>query len=251
MGDGLVAMRNETVEGSPRAFVHRAHSGRFGILNAESGYQNLVRFLFGDVRVDGVLKVNGLTLPPAVYRKWEKNPDKRLRASYHFETVVRVRGARWDLHRRVAAEASAVFRKYEELQGADEALRHPHLFSTFLSASGWAKANARRPYLGFSIELRIRVPEFVLDGAFLLDDHHEGSNIFSDTILVDVAPPKGRAGRWRVRYGFDSSTPGRATRPLEVVPFEGGARLAIPVRQPNHPSIDAVLELTARPWNRS
>ena len=53
---------------SPHAFVHRSHSGYFGIVNSEEGYQNLIRFLFGDVRVDGTLEIDQVTLPPASYR---------------------------------------------------------------------------------------------------------------------------------------------------------------------------------------
>src|SRR5690606_18729261 len=56
MSDGLVQIDNATVRGTPRAFVYRSHSGHYGIVNSEEGYQNLVRFLFGDVRVDGVLE---------------------------------------------------------------------------------------------------------------------------------------------------------------------------------------------------
>jgi hypothetical protein len=39
------------VEGAHRAMVHRSHSGRYGIVNSEEGYQNLRRFLFGDLRI--------------------------------------------------------------------------------------------------------------------------------------------------------------------------------------------------------
>jgi len=54
--DGLVRLENATTHGagadgkdvgSPRAFVHRSHSGYYGIVNSEEGYQNLTRFLFG------------------------------------------------------------------------------------------------------------------------------------------------------------------------------------------------------------
>ena len=54
--DGLVRIENATTHGpgpdgkdvaSPRAFVHRSHSGHYGIVNSEEGYQNLTRFLFG------------------------------------------------------------------------------------------------------------------------------------------------------------------------------------------------------------
>src|SRR5262245_2318706 len=63
--DGLVRIKNATTRQrtetgfiqSPNAFVHRSHSGFFGIVNSEEGYQNLVRFLYGDVRADGMLEI--------------------------------------------------------------------------------------------------------------------------------------------------------------------------------------------------
>ncbi len=39
--DGLVAIRNAYVRGSARAYVHRSHSGRYGLVNSEEVYQNL------------------------------------------------------------------------------------------------------------------------------------------------------------------------------------------------------------------
>jgi len=60
--DGPVRIENATTHGpgfdgkevtSPRAFMHRSHSGHFGIVNSEEGYQNLTRFVFGELRVDG------------------------------------------------------------------------------------------------------------------------------------------------------------------------------------------------------
>lgn len=59
--DGLVRIDNATTHGpgpdgrdvtSPRAFVHRSHSGHYGIVNSEEGYQNLTRFLFGSLRIE-------------------------------------------------------------------------------------------------------------------------------------------------------------------------------------------------------
>ena len=50
--DGLVAIRNAYVVGSARAYVHRSHSGRYGLVNSEEVYQNLKRFLFGTLRVE-------------------------------------------------------------------------------------------------------------------------------------------------------------------------------------------------------
>ena len=72
---------------APRAYVHRSHSGHYGIVNSEEGYQNLRRFLFGDIRVDAVLEVEDITLPAALDRR-RRDGDK-IRASYHFEAIAR------------------------------------------------------------------------------------------------------------------------------------------------------------------
>jgi pimeloyl-ACP methyl ester carboxylesterase len=45
--DGLVHIANAYVRGAQRAYVHRSHSGSYGEVNSEEGYQNLRRFLFG------------------------------------------------------------------------------------------------------------------------------------------------------------------------------------------------------------
>ena len=37
--DGLVQIDNAYVPNTPRAFVHRGHSGRYGVVNSEEGYQ--------------------------------------------------------------------------------------------------------------------------------------------------------------------------------------------------------------------
>jgi pimeloyl-ACP methyl ester carboxylesterase len=54
--DGLVLTENAYIFGGPRAYVHRAHSGPLGIVNSEEGYQNLRRFLFGNVSFQARLR---------------------------------------------------------------------------------------------------------------------------------------------------------------------------------------------------
>ena len=90
MSDGVVQIDNATVSGAPRAFACRSHSGNYGVVNSEDGYQNLVRFLFGDVRVDGTLEVAALSLSASV--KKARN-NKQIRASCCFEATVVPRGA--------------------------------------------------------------------------------------------------------------------------------------------------------------
>jgi hypothetical protein len=48
--DGLVQIRNAWVNDAPRVDVHCSHSGRYGIVNSNQGYQAMQRFLFGEWR---------------------------------------------------------------------------------------------------------------------------------------------------------------------------------------------------------
>ena len=144
--DGLVCIENATTHGpgpngkdisSPRAFVHRSHSGHYGIVNSEEGYQNLTRFLFGELRLDGILDIDDISLPIELQK--ELKAGKKIKASYQFEIAVSVRGCQWQMTRREVRENSASFRTYEELfPGAEETKRSPdrtkspHLFSVFL-----------------------------------------------------------------------------------------------------------------------
>ncbi|MEY9950966.1 esterase/lipase family protein [Leifsonia sp. EB34] len=59
--DGLVLIENAYVKGAHRAFVYKSHSGPYGEVNSEEGYQNLSRFLFGHWAVQVELS----KLPPA------------------------------------------------------------------------------------------------------------------------------------------------------------------------------------------
>lgn len=249
MSDGLVRIENATVHGTPRAFVHRSHSGPYGIVNSEEGYQNLARFLFGDVRVDGVLEVKELKLPPRVQKAYDQG--KTIRASYHFEVVLRPRGALYDLHRRTVDEDSAVFRTFDEMLRLEKANltrpRHPHLFSAFLATKFRTKAG--KGPLVFSVDLRVRVPEYEIDGFLMLDDHIEGSYLYRDTLTISAAPPKGEHDRWSISYGYDSRTPGRTTRSAEGRRMDDGSlEFAVPVRSTSRPGMTANLKLTAKPW---
>ncbi|MFF1953807.1 esterase/lipase family protein [Kitasatospora herbaricolor] len=67
--DGLVQIDNAYVPGAHRAYVHRSHSGSYGLVNSEEGYQNLRRFLFGDLRVASTLV--GHRLPADDQVEWQ------------------------------------------------------------------------------------------------------------------------------------------------------------------------------------
>ena len=93
--DGLVRIDNATLCGlddrseptapCAKAFTYRAHSGYFGIVNSEEAYQNLTRFLFGNVRVDIWAEVDAITLPKEL-RKSESQ-GQTVNALYQFEVL--------------------------------------------------------------------------------------------------------------------------------------------------------------------
>lgn len=239
MSDGLVQIKNAYTKGSPRAYVHRSHSGHYGIVNSEEGYQNLRRFLFGDYRADISLSVEELTLPAKVQRK--KDQGKRIRASYHFETVLRTRGSRWDLHRRLVSEESAHFVPYDRYVKEDN---NVFLATAYLLRS--ARVNNNRQTLGFSLYLGILVPEYEVDGFLFLDDHYEGGYLFRDKINLELKP-SGSDGNPVLKWGVDSRTPNRATKAAKLKREDDGAfRFAIPLEQPTKPGFKGELMITAR-----
>ncbi|MGE0640546.1 MAG: esterase/lipase family protein [Thermoanaerobaculia bacterium] len=245
MSDGLVMIKNASVDDAPRAFVHRAHSGHYGIVNSEEGYQNLRRFLFGNLRVEATLKIDEISLPEEL--KKMKQKGKKIRASYHAEVVARVRGKRWDLHRRTTTEESAIFIPYEKVEEKSEI----HLSSSFLMAS--ERVDMRRQGLGFSIDLGVLVPEYEVDGALFLKHHFEGGYLYRDKVNLEVS--WGDTGdQPRLRYGFDSETPNRMSGETEVklLVEEGGAvgfEFVIPLEQATKPGLRAGLILRSYGWN--
>ncbi len=197
MSDGLVRIENATIDGSPRAFVYRSHSGPYGIVNSEEGYQNLSRFLFGDVRVDGVLEVEKLPLPPSVQKALDAGKD--VKASYFFESTVVPRGAAtFKLTERKKETYSAIFRKFDQMlrvgqvDGLEEP-RSPYLFSLFLDTK---KITTGRTIV-FSTEVIVTSTDYVIDGVLFFDERIEGESLFRNTLTIRATI---NDGSWNVRY---------------------------------------------------
>jgi hypothetical protein len=156
------------------------------------------------------------------------------------------------LHRRIRAENSAIFRKYDDLFGPKGKPRKsdaPHLFSVFLDSR--KRVNMQRKSLGFAIDLRVLVPDYEVDGFLFFDDHIEGGHIFRDRVFIEATPPADEKSNWTVRYGFESLSPITATTDAAVQrdPATGGIQFEIPIEQPTPPGIKARLCVVARPWN--
>ncbi len=263
--DGLVRIENATTHGadsngndmrSPRAFVHRSHSGNLGIVNSEEGYQNLTRFLFGKLRVDGVLDIDDITLPAEVQK--DHDAGKAVRASYQFEIAASVRGCQWQMTRREVRENSAIFRSYEDLfpgrDGTDrkpDRSKSPRLFTLFLDPSKSVEASKS---VSFAFDLKVLVPDYVVDGLLFMKRHYEGGFIYRELILVEAIPDKNAIAGWRIKYGFQDLNPGKpgqdaVVRPLVAGKPDAGIAFDIPVAQQSRPGIMGTLRIEVMPWS--
>jgi hypothetical protein len=263
MSDGLVLMKNAYVKGSPRAYAHRSHSGPYGLVNSEEGYQNLRRFLFGDVRVDVKLYVDEITLPADLAelkaKADAKGEDPGIRGKYHISTAARVRNANYQLHERRTLFGSEMLADYDQMTKRDEPV---YLFSGFLSASGRAP-NAGDRALAFQVELTIDVPLFEVERRFWFDKHFDGNTLFTETATFHVRPSKNST---TVRCRLASATrvtgegslienmladdKGAATE-AEQLGGRGPGRYEIPVGKivAGKASMRGRLVLETRPWS--
>ncbi len=262
--DGLVRIENATTHGpgpngkevhSPRAFVHRSHSGHYGIVNSEEGYQNLTRFLFGSLRVDGILDIDDISLPVEVHKAF--NEGKTIYASYQFEIAVSVRGCQWQMTRREVRENSAIFRTYNQLfPGKDGTKRQPdrtqspHLFSVFLDPRKSVKTSKS---VSFAFDVKVLVPDYEVNGIMFMKRHYEGGFIFRELILVEVFLDEKTLEGWRVRYGYQDINPGKPGLGAKLRPIlrdneTVGLAFDIPIEQKARPGLRGALRIEARPW---
>jgi hypothetical protein len=240
MSDGLVKIENATVADSPRAYVYRSHSGQFGLVNSEEGYQNLVRFLFGDIYVTGALEVEALPLPPRVAEA--KNAGKQVRASYLFEATVTPRGAfDFNLTERHSEDASAIFREFDELlrpeKSGREAPRTPILFSLFLDTKKIEIGST----LVFGIKLTVRSTDYEV-----LSERktYPAEVLFDEHITIHAtAQPE----NWDLRYVLsDQWGDGDIGRTIQYDQNSGLARLPLE----NRKGFQGALVLGLSEWNQ-
>lgn len=254
--DGLVRVANASLWGVDpatkkptqpvaTAFAYRSHSGSFGIVNSEEAYQNLVRFLFGDIRVDIWLDIASVRLPAGLEAEASK-----VQALYQFELMAAPRGKRWFLSRRVAEEDSPACRTHSQLTAPQQPNDTAIYMSTVFLANR-ARVNTARPSLAYAMTVAARVPDYQVDRRFWPDQHYEGGNLFRDTAIVEMTPPQAPGGDWVVKFNWMSKADGVATKKLKYVELQGATavQLEIPFDNPKKPGISGKIRLVVRPWN--
>jgi hypothetical protein len=164
--DGLVQTRNAYVKGSNRAYLHRCHSGRYGIVNSEEGYQNLQRFLFGNLKT--TLSLTSLTLDVSDGTIWQA------------DVALAIRGLSVLLHHQSAAHHCPVILSDEAAQ-RDTADSPVPLITTFLLP---AQPGQTRRYAFNLRVLGVRETE----DFFVFNSHLEQIADWEDSLIVDVDP---------------------------------------------------------------
>lgn len=250
--DGLVKIENARVAGvdakgqasapCATAYAYRAHSGYFGIVNSEEAYQNLTRFLFGNVRIDIWLDIEQVRLPPEI-------EGKPVNALYLFELLASPRGKRWYLTRRMAEEDSVSCRTHQQLvDPADTSARSLFLSSVFLANR--ARVNQARASLAYSLTLGVRVPDYEVERSFWADAHYEGGYLFRDSLVVELTPPGQPGQDWLAYFDWQSDNVGRASRPLAQQALQDGKQLMqVPFGNDRAPGIAGQLRFVVSAWN--
>lgn len=107
--------------------------------------------------------------------------------------------------------------------------------------------------VSFSFDVKVLVPDYVVDGALFLKRHYEGGFIFRELILVEAFPDVAAPGGWRIKHGFQDMNPGKpgldaVTGELDPAIEGTGITFEIPIEQQTHPGLRGKLRIEARPW---
>ena len=192
--DGLVRIEHAYVRKAHRAFIFKSHSGSYGEVNSEEGYQNLRRFLFGRWQV----RVDLIGLP--TYAEIEKAQPA---AVWQADLRLSVRGLPVVLSEQKADQYTPI-QLNAELQQHNDSPDHPvPLLTTFLfeqtTASGATPApgdeDAAKHQGRVRYSLTLRVAKLLQqDNSFDFREHLEQVPDWADTAIFDVGPNATNAG---------------------------------------------------------
>ena len=252
--DGLVRIENATLkglraDGTPgepcaKAFAYRSHSGYFGIVNSEEAYQNLTRFLFGDIRVDIWLDVDEIRLPKEVQKA--ADGGSAVNALYQFEVLASPRGKLWYLTRRTAEEDSVACISQEEWTKDPKQNGRQYLSTVFLANR--AKVNPKRRSLAYALSLGVRVPDYDIDRKLWFDKHYEGGYLFRNALVIELVPPATAKDGWKVTYTWQNQG---GSKSVDATPTgEGSIEISIPFEGGTTPGIQGKIRFMVQLWNQ-
>jgi pimeloyl-ACP methyl ester carboxylesterase len=212
--DGLVHIDNAYVRGAHRAYVHRSHSGSYGEVNSEEGYQNLRRFLFGRWAVSVALVNAALDKEPGV--------------SWQLDMRLSIRGLSVVVSEQLAEHWCPIMLTAPD--GERDPLAQPGgvpLAGTFLldpRDHEYAAAAGADGRMRYTLTLRLfKVP--VEGNVFNFSSSTEQVPYWQDWLIVDVEPDE-EADTLKPYAAWGSLVPGGVPNPLpisqQLPPEEGG-----------------------------
>lgn len=256
--DGLVRIENATLTGlkangqasepCAKAFTYRSHSGVYGIVNSEEAYQNLSRFLFGDVRVDVHADFDEVRVPDDLK---VANKDGKVDALYQIEMTASPRGKLWYLSRRTAEEDSASCFSHKGWNASKKGITK-YLSTVFLANR--ARVNQKVPSLSYSVMFGVRVPDYEVDRALWFAKHYEGGYLFRNALVIELVPPPkdapAKGGDWHVEYAWQGQTVQSADTPIDTKKMtKGRVEVVIPFDSGKSPGVSGKLRFVLSAWN--
>jgi len=192
-------------------------------------------------------------LPGARFDPQAHDKGSEVRASYLLEVAVSVRGCQWQMTRREVREHSAIFRSFDQLFPKAGAVRRreraqsPQLFTVFLDPRKSVKASKS---VSFAFDLKVLVPDYVVDGVLFMKRHYEGGFIYRELLIVEAFPDRSSVLGWRVKYGYQEINPGKPGSDAQLfqLPDGSGFTFEIPVAQKARPGLSGRLRIEARSW---
>lgn len=220
--DGLVQIEKAYVKESHRAYIHRTHGGRYGMVNSEEAYQNLQRFLFGDIKVK--LSLFDVAL------------SDRNNTFYQMEVRSALRGLPVAIHEQSIAHYCPI-----TLELARE--KPIPIFTAFMVPSYSATADSTCRYA-----IRLALHSFEKKARnWLFGSNIDQLPLWSDYLIVDVTPING-VYTAKYTWNYDSEEP---HIPIIPNPKEDvfTADILLPERGKKVLGNQARVHLEISPWN--
>jgi len=238
--DGLVKQdRAYVVEGQPvdgrfpeaqvafGANVHRSHSGNRGIVNSFESFENIQRFLFGNIKA--AISLGDFKITPP------ENDDARF--FYHLEFLASIKGTVVYLQRREQDPCENAMR-FE----AGSIPQEISLYTGFLRSE--EKTDPEANFSEFA--LTIRVIEHRVEHHLLWDHEYPGRKIYDETLMIRVGDTNRDEPGDEVSFMWQSDrNPDRQAKWPEVAPSDTGV-FSIPLRAAQ--SVSGVIRIAASPW---
>ena len=166
--------------------VHRAHSGKFGLVNSYESWEHIQRFLFGDLRLR--IALDNL----AIHTKQTEEYDY----FYDIEFAYTIKGIGFYLHRRQQDPCENAFRLNRSEVGAKELFLHNAFLDSRL-------AKSKKTGSHFMMDIAVR--EYRADKSSHYDAQYPSRTIYSESLEVRIKYCKGKIPNYCAEYSWQGN----------------------------------------------